>query len=572
MKRITSLRASFLICIALAVCIFAIYLFSICPTVYLIDSGELAAVSYTLGIAHPTGYPLYTIISYFFAHLPGEPIFNLNLLSALFTVCAAVFLYILAHSIIKDKIAALIPVAIFSFAPTIWRISVTNEVYPLTALLGIMIFYVLYRLRNVRYFYFIMFLFGLAFTNHIIIFSLAGPVFVYLILKYRPEFKKVLFGIICALFAVSLYIYLVARTNGNAVLAWGNTHDLQRLFWHITGKQYQVWMFSQSIAELFRNFGNGLMILLRNFLYVLIIPVLVGFYRLYKTERRRLWLFTSIISLNILYIINYSIPDIESYYIPSFITLIIIFAYGLKTFKKYLRSYIVLPLVIIIVLLNYRTCTLRGNSFGMDFGRAHLEQLPQKSLLLCTFWDIYSPIIYLKKVKNIRQDLIIIDKELLRRTWYIKYLQDEYPEFYKGISTEVDNYLVELRKFEYGEPYNPKVIQLKFITMLEAFISSKLEQGVYFATPYPDRDLDQTHDQYLRIPKGMVFELRSDTVEYQPFDFSMLQIRKPGIVNDERLEHNIMVVRRMVNNNILYFNAAGMNEPAMQARTWLKDF
>ena len=556
----------------MAVVTFIIYLFSICPTVYLIDSGELAAVSYTLGIAHPTGYPLYTIISYFFAHLPGEPIFNLNLLSALFTVCAAVFLYMLAHSIMKDKIAALIPVAIFSFAPTIWRISVTNEVYPLTALLGIMIFYVLYRLRNIRHFYLIMFLFGLAFTNHIIVFSLAGPVFVYLILKYRPEFKKVLFGIICALFAVSLYVYLIARTNGNAALAWGNTYNLQRLFWHVTGKQYQVWMFSQSITELFRNFGNGLMILLRNFLYVLIIPVLVGLHRLYKTERRRLWLFISIISLNILYIINYSIPDIESYYMPSFITLIIISAYGLKAFKKYLRSYIVLPLVIIIVLLNYRTCTLRGNSFGMDFGRAHLEELPEKSLLLCTFWDIYSPIIYLKKVKNIRQDLIVIDKELLRRTWYIKYLQDEYPEFYKGISTEVDNYLIELLKFEYGEPYNPEVIQLKFITMLEAFISSKLEQGVYFATPFPDRDLDQTHPQYLRIPKGMVFELILDATEYHPFDFSMLNIKKPNLVNDERMVHNITVVRRMVNNNILYLNAAGMTEPAERARTWLKDF
>jgi hypothetical protein len=208
----------------------------------------------------------------------------------------------------------------------------------------------------------------------------------------------------------------------------------------------------------------------------------------------------------------------------------------------------------------------------MDFGRAHLEQLPEKSLLLCTFWDIYSPIIYLKKVKNIEQDLIIIDKELLRRTWYIKYLQDEYPEFYKGVSTEVDDYLVELRKFEYGEPYNPNVIQVKFITMLEAFISSKLEQGVYFAIPFPDRDLNQTHPQYLRIPKGMVFELRLDTIGYHPFDFSILNIRKPGIVNDERLEHNIMVVRRMVKNNILYFNAAGMTEPAEQARTWLKDF
>lgn len=556
----------------MAVVTFIIYLFSLCPTVYLIDSGELAAVSYTLGIAHPTGYPLYTIISYFFAHLPGEPVFNLNLLSALFTVCAAVFLYVLSYGIIKDKSAALIPVAIFSFAPTIWRISVTNEVYPLTALFGIMIFYVLYRLRDIRRFYLIMYLVGLAFTNHIIVFSLAVPVFAYLMLKYKPEFKKVLFGIICALFAVSLYVYLIARTNGNAALAWGNTHNLQRLFWHVTGKQYQVWMFSQSITELLRNFGNGLMILLRNFLYVLIVPVLLGFYCLFKSERGRFWLFISIPLLNILYVINYSIPDIESYCIPGFITLTIVSAYGLKVFKKYLKLYVILPLVIIIVLLNYRTCTLRGNSFGMDFGHAHLEQLPEKSLLLCTFWDIYSPTIYLRKVKNTNTDLIVIDKELLRRTWYIKYLQDEYPEFYNGVSVAVDDYLIELRKFEYGKPYNPKVIQMKFIRMLEAFVNNRIQKGVYFATPFPDRDLDQTYPQYLRIPKGLVFELRSDTVEYHSFDFSKLQIRKPGIVNDERLEHNITGVRRMVNNNILYLDATGMTEASKQARIWLKDF
>jgi hypothetical protein len=252
--------------------------------------------------------------------------------------------------------------------------------------------------------------------------------------------------------------------------------------------------------------------------------------------------------------------------------LTIVSAYGLKVFKKYLKLYVILPLVIIIVLLNYRTCTLRGNSFGMDFGRAHLEQLPEKSLLLCTFWDIYSPTIYLRKVKNTNADLIVIDKELLRRTWYIKYLQDEYPKFYNGVSAAVDDYLIELRKFEYGEPYDPQVIQMKFIRMLEAFVNNRIQKGVYFATPFPDRDLDQTYPQYLRIPKGLVFELRSDTVEYHSFDFSKLQIRKPGIVNDERLEHNITVVRRMVNNNILYLDAAGMTEASKQARAWLKDF
>ena len=47
-----------------------VYLFTIAPSVIQIDSGELAAVQTTLGIAHPTGYPLFTIIGYLFLKLP----------------------------------------------------------------------------------------------------------------------------------------------------------------------------------------------------------------------------------------------------------------------------------------------------------------------------------------------------------------------------------------------------------------------------------------------------------------------------------------------------------------------
>lgn len=371
-----------LVCSLLGVLFLTVYLFSLCPTVYLIDSGELAAVSYTLGIAHPTGYPLYTLISYLFAHLPGEPIFYLNLLSALITTCSAIFLYLLTYDIIKDRIAALVPVVIFSFAPTIWRISVTNEVYPLTALLGVVILYVLFKKSSIRHFYLVAYLIGLAFTNHIIIFSLALPVVVYLFLKYRPNFKKIFLAMIFAIFAISLYFYLISRTNTGAEIAWGNTNNIQRLFWHISGKQYRVWMFSQSMQELTKNLGRGLMILLRNFLYVLIIPVLMGLYYIFKKERDRFWLLLSILLINVFYVINYSIPDIESYYLPSFIVLVISCAYGIKMIKKYMKLYTVVPGALIFVLLNYQACTLRNNTFAVDYSRSHFEQLPENSLVL----------------------------------------------------------------------------------------------------------------------------------------------------------------------------------------------
>ncbi len=556
----------------LAILTFLVYLFSLCPTVYLIDSGELATVSYTLGIAHPTGYPLYTLISYFFAHLPGEPIVNLNVLSALFTVTAALFVYLTTKQILKDRWVPLLCASLFAFSPSVWRVSVINEVYSLTGLFAILIIYVLFTLRDERGFYIIMYLIGLSLTNHIIILSLALTVFCYIILVYRPPLKKIMLGVIFALLGVSVYLYLITRTTGGAELAWGNTHNLQRLFWHITGKQYRVWMFSLPMSEILNNLQMGITILLKDFLFIFIVPIILGLHYLFKSERKIFWLLSVILLLNTLYTINYSIPDIESYYIPGFISLLILFSYGLRLMKKFLKWFIVIPIAVIIPIVNYPVCTLRNNTFGLDLSRAHIEQLPEQSLLLCTYWDIYSPTLYLQHVKKVRQDLVIVDKELLRRTWYITYLENEYPEFYRKVEDTVGEYLMELYKFEYDRSYDPLTIQMRFIRMLEAFVDAKTTEGVYFTTYFTDRDLDAVKPHYRRIPWGLVFEIREDTANYIPFDFSKLDITRPTIVNDERLRHNLEITKRLTNINYTYLMSIKNFTEAEQVKDWLDNF
>ncbi|MBU1262241.1 DUF2723 domain-containing protein, partial [bacterium] len=48
---------------------FGVYLHTLTPTVGFHDSGELITVAYTLGIAHPPGYPLYTLFGKVFITL-----------------------------------------------------------------------------------------------------------------------------------------------------------------------------------------------------------------------------------------------------------------------------------------------------------------------------------------------------------------------------------------------------------------------------------------------------------------------------------------------------------------------
>src|SRR4051812_29274974 len=72
-----------------------VYLRTMCRTIYVGDSGELAAAVHVLGIPHPPGYPLYVLLGKLFSVLVpiGKPALRLNLFSAVCAGASAVFLF-----------------------------------------------------------------------------------------------------------------------------------------------------------------------------------------------------------------------------------------------------------------------------------------------------------------------------------------------------------------------------------------------------------------------------------------------------------------------------------------------
>src|SRR5687767_5453946 len=71
----------------------ALYVFTLCPTVWVGDSGELIAAAWTNGVPHPTGYPLWLILAKGFATIVpfGSVAWRMNLFSALCAAGAAEF-------------------------------------------------------------------------------------------------------------------------------------------------------------------------------------------------------------------------------------------------------------------------------------------------------------------------------------------------------------------------------------------------------------------------------------------------------------------------------------------------
>src|SRR5215468_8372249 len=71
--------------------VFTIYLWAAPPGLYWLDSGELTSAAVGLGVAHPTGFPLFCLLGKAAGLVPlGEVAFRVDLLSA---VCGAGTVY-----------------------------------------------------------------------------------------------------------------------------------------------------------------------------------------------------------------------------------------------------------------------------------------------------------------------------------------------------------------------------------------------------------------------------------------------------------------------------------------------
>src|ERR1051326_484236 len=78
-------RLVWLTCLAIIGLAAAVYVRTMARVVVFGDSGELITAAYLGSIAHPTGYPLYSMLGYGFTHVVpfGSVAFRMNLLSGL---------------------------------------------------------------------------------------------------------------------------------------------------------------------------------------------------------------------------------------------------------------------------------------------------------------------------------------------------------------------------------------------------------------------------------------------------------------------------------------------------------
>lgn len=110
----------------------AAYVQTLAPSVATLydDSLEFPLVSHLLGIAHPTGYPLYTLLGKLFTlGVPQNVAWAVNLLSAVAGALTVAMVFLVTRQLTRRRLPALLGAAALAASPLFWSQSVIAEVY-----------------------------------------------------------------------------------------------------------------------------------------------------------------------------------------------------------------------------------------------------------------------------------------------------------------------------------------------------------------------------------------------------------------------------------------------------------
>ncbi|MFM8569201.1 MAG: DUF2723 domain-containing protein, partial [Candidatus Kapaibacterium sp.] len=527
-----------------------LYTTTMIPHVGFTDSGELAGACASLGVAHPTGYPLFVLIGHLWTllPLPLSVIVKMNLFAAACTAFSASMMFLLLHLMLEwwdvtgltrpslrpsvakrqrkrspdeqvpattedagppsDSIRCLVAAAgalLYAFARTVWDQAVGIEVYSLhLALITSTLFLACKGIlrSSDRTLYAAALLLGLSFTNHLTTILLVIPLTVLFFFPPRGtadlpsermrRFLQLL-GIVAACSLIYGSLPLISR--GDPLFNWGSVHrGWEQFSYHVFGKQYSVWMFSDEPGATRKQFAVFASLLPHNLAYIGIALSVAGFILLLRTPSRRamgVFLLSSCIC-GVGYSVNYSIPDIDSYFLSTFIALICsatLAVYAmLRSAPAAAYAFMLLPIVSVVD--NKQVCDQSGNTLVRDYVHCMIDPLPTGSVVVSQQWDyLCSAFWYMQQVEGFRTDVVLIEKELLRRTWYPLQLSRWYPSFMATVKAPLDSYLTDLRDFErdskefMSDPRRSASIQTKFIALLNSFVSNALlERHPVFAT------------------------------------------------------------------------------------------
>ncbi len=317
-----------------------LFSFTFCRSPYWGDSTELALVARAAGVAHPTGYPLWSMVAALFARLPlpgWEPALAANLLSALFGAMACLALFVLQRRLGAGRVAALFGSLTLALTGEMWLHCSIAEVYSLHVLLLTLVLLAAVRVHSrpgtgplCR----LALLTGLALCNHMTAVLLVPPALLLLLTGVRRHGGPAASGwwkaAGCLLLGLLPYLYLPLRSLADPWPDYGNPETWEGFRWLVAGSQFRYLMFSSGADYAAAELKALFTLLPRQFSPWLLALAVPGFIWSWAGSRRRVWAaaFTLYALLVTFHAVNYRIDDKEAYFLPVYALLSLWVGFG----------------------------------------------------------------------------------------------------------------------------------------------------------------------------------------------------------------------------------------------------
>ena len=528
---------------------------------------------------------------------------------------------------------------LLAFSRTLWGYATIAEVYTLNSLLILVIFLLMFRWRRevteqraqkpdpegpVRVslgdkpLYAAAFVFGVGLGVHHVTVGLMLPAFAALaiateVIRFSNSkgplvsallafAKLVLFAALFAFAGLFLvYAYLPLAASRSPVMNWGDPRTLERLWWHVTGRQYQVFL-SFSLTTMASQLGDFIRLAAREFgpWWMPAGPLLAvaGLVSVFRRDQAVFWFLMLVIAADLAYCLGYEIAeDKDAYYLPVFIAMTIAAGFGAQWFIHKVMSmrpasraadYVAIAVILLVpigALASNLSYDNRSRYFiAQDYVDNIFSTIEPGGMLLTRDWQVYSPMLYLREIEHRRDDAVVIDVNQLRRSWYFDYLGRAYPATIEQARDKVDAFLEDLRQWERnpdlyaGDLTLNQRINSRFYEMILAFVTNHVRGAPVYVTLDIAANREGTDSEltkalaasYQLIPQSLVFQVTPDRGFSQP---ATPQLLTRGLTDgtikfedDDVVKLKVLPVYvTMIYNRGRYLAANGRHEQAIES-------
>jgi hypothetical protein len=439
----------------LALAFFILYIATLAPSVLSADNGEFQLVAWKLGIAHPPGYPLYTLIGFLFTRFFVSPAFAMNLLSAIIASITLVIVSKTVRLLTRSILAGLLAASILGVSTTFWSQATTANIRMPTAFFAALCVFILVSWRSAishqshlhraadavqvsanhlvtlspRHLVIFALTFSLALTHHLSIIFPGLFFILYIFLIDRSLIKQPrrwLTPAIVFLIALLVLTYLPVRGAIGGTLSDGESATYltqpDKFLDHVLARGFEgdFFYFLNTRSDLLFD-RIALIPTLFNFQFNWLVAILVaiGAIRLIMRDRKLAVMLLGGIVLHTFITITYRAPQTVEYMLPAYVLLAIVVGYGLGEYRsqniearisRVLSSgfWLLASLASFLLFFSHFSSFvwLHQNDDTRDYAVSLLIAAPSNAIILSN-WHWANPMWYLQQVEGLRSDVTV---------------------------------------------------------------------------------------------------------------------------------------------------------------------